>query len=118
MTIIPNEFRHTCKISYLSTGGRTLAAAFGSTEPSELKRLRATIRYCFKLVTKYTKKAIKREYGDHCEEMVVGSSNTFDSGSTLLSGVGYSVVASDVSTTVYGRQTMTRSALVCEESTD
>jgi len=94
---------HSCKISYLSTSGRTLAAAFGSSEPSELKTLRATVRYCLKLVTKYTKKRGRREHG------IVGG--TVDSGGTLLSGVGYSAVASEFSSTVYGRQTMTESTL-------
>jgi len=102
---------HTCKISYLSSSGRTIAVAFGSTESPELKQLRATIRSCIKLVLKYTNKKRKQ----HKRTNEGNGDNTVYSGSTMggtqISGAGYSAVASEFSHTVYGRNTMTPSTL-------
>jgi len=102
---------HTCKISYLSSSGRTISVAFGSMESSELKQLRATIRSCIKLVLKYTNK--KRKQNNSANEG--NGDNTVYSGSatggTQISGTAYSAVASEFSNTVYGRNTMTPSTL-------
>jgi len=46
---------HTCKLSYRGLQGRTLAAAFASETPNELKQLRSCIRTCLKLATKKRK---------------------------------------------------------------
>jgi len=101
---------HTCKISYLTSQGRTIAVAFGSTESPDLKQLRATIRYCIKLVIKYTNKKRKQSNVDNQENC----NDTVDGGSTITGtelSAGYSVVASEFSNTVYGRNTMTPSTL-------
>lgn len=104
---------HTCKISYLSSSGRTIAAVFGSTDSPDLKQLRATIRYCIKLVFKYTSK--KRKQSNAPIQGNGDNDNTVYSGSTMggtqVSGAGYSHVASEFSNTVYGRNTMTPSTL-------
>jgi len=98
---------HTCKISYLSSSGRTIAAAFGSTKSTDLKQFRATVRSCIKLVIKYTTKK--------CKDKNVANQGTVNSGSTMggtdVSGAGYSAVASEFSNTVYGRNTMTPETL-------
>jgi len=102
--------RHTCKISYLTSQGRTIAVAFGSTESPDLKQLRATIRYCIKLVIKYTNKKRKQSNVDNQENC----NDTVDGGSTITGtelSAGYSAVASEFSNTVYGRNTMTPSTL-------
>jgi len=103
---------HTCKISYLSSSGRTIAAAFGSTKSADLKQFRATVRSCIKLVIKYTIKTCRQKNGEN----TINSGSTF--GGTDVSGAGYSAVASEFSNTVYGRSTMTPSTLNCDDGND
>jgi len=109
---------HTCKLSYLSSSGRTIAAAFGSTESADLKQFRATVRSCIKLVIKYTIKKRKQKSGAN----QVNGDSTIHSGSTMggtdVSGAGYSAVASEFSNTVYGRNTMTPSTLNWAEANE
>jgi len=110
--------RHTCKITYLSSSGRTIAAAFGSTESADLKQFRATVRSCIKLVIKYTTK--KRKQRNIANEG--NGDNTIYSGSTMcgtdMSGAGFSAVASEFSHTVYGRNTMTPETLKWVEANE
>lgn len=56
---------HACKISYLGLGGRNVSAAFGSSVPRELKRLRAVIRKITDLTRKarHKKKSMDNDTG-------------------------------------------------------
>lgn len=85
---------HTCKVSYLSNTGRSILAAFGSTQVDELKRIRSVIRYCIHLVKKASK--LQRK-----------NSKCFDdTNNSTLSGVTASAMSA-LSTTKYGEATMT-----------
>ena len=84
--------RHTCKISYLGLSGRHVTAAFGSTIPRELKRIRAVIRDIIKLVKKAKKhKSKKNLQSDYAND--VWKASTARSEMTI------------VSNTVYGKNT-------------
>lgn len=113
---------HNCKISFLNSKGRNISAAFGSTEESELKKIRATIRYIIRLVKKQIKRHNGRKDGKRMKSSGNGGggmnefndaeSSVFGDGSTLISAAGrYSAIASEVSTTKYGRNTMTQQSL-------
>lgn len=133
---------HTCKLSYRGLQGRTLAAAFASETPNELKQLRSCIRTCLKLSTKKkkTKKRSKKKAAimtsdDGNDDVIGGSSDNNavgvddmprttkvsflddEDGSDLMgsaiSGVSSGMSAiSGVSKTVYGRNTITKEASV------
>lgn len=82
---------HTCKISYLSHTGRTIVAAFGSSEPAELKKIRSISRYCIRLVRKASESPRTSSDGDH---------------KSTFSGMTHGAMSA-VSTTHYGEVTMT-----------
>lgn len=94
---------HTCKISYLGLGGRSIAASFGSTTPEELKRLRAVVRG----ITRLTKKATKKRGGGKKVRMPGDAESTLTG---MLKNQHISSAKSEVSAlsnTVYGRNTIT-----------
>ena len=96
-------YRHTCKISYLGLGGRSIAASFGSTTPEELKRLRGVVRG----ITRLTKKATKKRGGGKKVRMPGDAESTLTG---MLKNQHISSAKSEVSAlsnTVYGRNTIT-----------
>ena len=88
-----NPLMHTCKVSYLSNTGRNIVAAFGTSDPAELKRIRSIIRYCIRLVRKASKPSRKP------------LTHAGDNASTF-SGMTNGAVSA-VSATQYGEVTMT-----------
>jgi len=99
------DLMHTFKISYFSAVGRNICAAFGSTESSEVKRLRAVIRRIVNL----TRKANKKSKG-----IIKRIKTTYGSSSVVTSMTGMYTTQSEVtalSNTVYGKRTMTDRAV-------
>ena len=102
----------------MGNGGRIIACAFGSEEPSELKALRAILRYCLHLTKKATAKSNKKKIGVNRRahtgmEREEDTLTSLYEGDSLISGVksGAHSLISGVSKTVYGRQTMDKKAL-------
>ena len=111
----------------MGNGGRTIACAIGSSEPKELKALRAVLRYCLQLTKKAAAKQKTKRLGMKAPPGMMGGgamgtagmgqdedtmTNLYD-GDSLISGVksaGHSLI-SGVSKTVYGKQTMDKKAL-------
>ena len=94
-----NEVLHTCKLSYCSNTGRTIAIAFGSADSNELKNIRSIMRYCIRLVRKVSKK-----------RPAVSSSKSTSSPRitddvSVMSGMTHGAM-SVVSATEYGQGTM------------
>jgi len=86
---------HTCKISYFSHTGRNIVAAFGSSKPDELKKIRSISRYCIRLVRKASESSRKSpRYGDN---------------TSTFSGMTHGAMSA-VSGTHYGEMTMTKKA--------
>lgn len=87
---------HTCKITYCTNLGRVIEAAFGSTQPVELKKLRSVIRYCIRLVRKSSKSKKRKP--------------RFADGTSVFSGMTKGAISA-ISTTDYGEATMTKEAM-------
>jgi len=85
---------HTCKVSYLSNTGRNIVAAFGTSDPAELKKIRSIIRYCIRLVRKASKPSSRKP-----QRYAGDNASTF---SGMTNGA-----LSAVSATPYGEVTMT-----------
>lgn len=90
---------HTFKVSYLGLGGRHVTAAFGSSEPQEVKRLRAVVRHITKLTKKATKKRSKKKGG--------ADGDTLSAMLKVPHSARSEITA--LSNTVYGRNTMSQS---------
>ena len=92
--------RHTFKISYLGLTGRNVSAAFGSSKPQEVKRLRAVIRDVIHLSKKASKKQSKKDKNDIYN----------DNASSMFKVSNAKSEVTALSNTVYGRNTMTNQA--------
>ena len=91
------SYRHTFKISHLGFAGRNVTAAFGSTVPQDLKRLRAIVRKITALTKKVTGKRSRKKGNDE-DDAISGMYNVRTARSELTA----------LSNTVYGRNTMNR----------
>lgn len=91
---------HTFKISYLGLTGRNVSAAFGSSKPQEVKRLRAVIRDVIHLSKKASKKQSKKDKNDIYN----------DNASSMFKVSNAKSEVTALSNTVYGRNTMTNQA--------
>mmetsp|Transcript_12840 Transcript_12840/g.19252 ORF Transcript_12840/g.19252 Transcript_12840/m.19252 type:complete len:328 (-) Transcript_12840:214-1197(-) len=97
---------HTCKISYFCHTGRTINSAYGSADPTDLKRIRSVFRYCIRLVAKAEKHFQRKKSQDR--------TTTISDGASIISGVSgmNKSTITALSNTHYGEQTMSEKELL------